>query len=185
MSKIGCQVCLDLIPLVKDGIASKESCDMVEAHIKSCESCRAVYEDIVKEEVHLDDQAMVKKIQKQLFLGAVGIMFLGAVLGMALSGSMNMFYNILIMPALGGIGYLALGKKSYMGIISLFLFSGGWIFIREVISGSLAYDTLYGILSMAAIGAGAYTFLFILGLLISFLLKYAFKRENHKIDRRN
>lgn len=186
MNKIGCQICLDLMPLVKDGIASKESCEAVAEHIKSCGDCRAVYDEgMIKESAQLDDQVVMKKIQKQLLLGTVGIILLGAVLGMALSGSMGVFYNILIMPVIGAAGYLGLGRKSYMGVIGLFIFSGTWIFIREVIDGALAYDTPYSILIMAVVTAGIYTVLFVLGICISFLLKYAFKKEGYKGNRKS
>ena len=40
MNKIDCEICMDLIPLVKDGIASEESYKAVEEHVKECETCR-------------------------------------------------------------------------------------------------------------------------------------------------
>ena len=43
MNKIDCEICMDLIPLVKDGIASEESYKAVEEHVKECETCRQLY----------------------------------------------------------------------------------------------------------------------------------------------
>ena len=43
MNEISCDVCMDLIPLVQDGIASEDSREAVEKHIKNCESCAACY----------------------------------------------------------------------------------------------------------------------------------------------
>ena len=42
--KISCDVILDLIPLVKDGVASDDSSTIVKEHIKNCESCRAEFD---------------------------------------------------------------------------------------------------------------------------------------------
>lgn len=40
MTKISCEVCLDLIPLVKDNVASEDSMNLVQEHIQECESCK-------------------------------------------------------------------------------------------------------------------------------------------------
>ena len=40
MNEITCGLCMDLIPLVQDGIASGESRDAVERHVQSCAACR-------------------------------------------------------------------------------------------------------------------------------------------------
>ena len=42
--KIPCGTILDLIPLVKDGVASKESVQLVQDHIQTCDRCRIDYE---------------------------------------------------------------------------------------------------------------------------------------------
>ena len=44
MNDITCDVCRDLMPLVKDGIASADSRLAVERHLESCPSCRARFE---------------------------------------------------------------------------------------------------------------------------------------------
>ncbi len=43
MNKLSCEICMDLIPLVRDGAASEESREAVEAHIAECPDCRAFY----------------------------------------------------------------------------------------------------------------------------------------------
>lgn len=43
MYEISCEMCMDLMPLVNDGVASDDSRASVENHIKTCESCRALY----------------------------------------------------------------------------------------------------------------------------------------------
>ena len=46
MDKISCDICMDLIPLVKDGIASEDSCDAVTKHISKCEKCKVEFDEI-------------------------------------------------------------------------------------------------------------------------------------------
>ena len=42
-----CNVIKDLIPLYADDCCSKESADIVKAHIENCKSCRAIYESMI------------------------------------------------------------------------------------------------------------------------------------------
>ncbi len=43
MNEISCEICMDLIPLVMDGVASEGSRKAVEAHIHGCGACRSLY----------------------------------------------------------------------------------------------------------------------------------------------
>ena len=40
MSKISCHVIQDILPLYVDGIVSEDTKEMVEEHLRECESCR-------------------------------------------------------------------------------------------------------------------------------------------------
>ncbi len=44
MNKISCDLCMDLMPLVHDGVASQESCAAVTRHIQECSGCKALFE---------------------------------------------------------------------------------------------------------------------------------------------
>ena len=52
MDKISCDICMDLIPLVKDGIASEDSCDAVKKHISKCEKCKVEFDVIEDKNQH-------------------------------------------------------------------------------------------------------------------------------------
>lgn len=43
MYEISCEMCMDLIPLVRDGVASGDSVMAVERHVEGCEKCRAAF----------------------------------------------------------------------------------------------------------------------------------------------
>lgn len=62
--KVHCDVIQDLLPLYSDGVCSKESREIVENHLRSCESCRnelkmteAAYENRLP---HPNDEKMVE-----------------------------------------------------------------------------------------------------------------------------
>ena len=41
--EITCEMCMDLMPLVRDGVASEDSRLAVEDHLRSCPRCRDLY----------------------------------------------------------------------------------------------------------------------------------------------
>lgn len=54
MNEISCDMCMDLMPLVNDGVASGDSREAVEHHIKGCDACRKFYE--MQEEMTQGDE---------------------------------------------------------------------------------------------------------------------------------
>ena len=136
MNKIPCNTCLDLIPLVKDGVSSEDSKILVEEHIQECEECRKLYYETKQMEIEsleIDNHKIIGKIKNKLYSLAGLMLILGSIVGVNLSNSQNIFYNFLIMPLLGGVAYLAFGKKAYMASIVIFLIS----FIYQGIYGYL------------------------------------------------
>lgn len=177
MNQISCNVCMDLIPLVKDGIASEESSNLVMDHIGSCEHCANAFGGKMTTNAAMDDVVVLNKIKKQLTLFLLCIIFAGALIGMVLSDGIGMFYNALIMPAIGGFGYKLFKKKSYFVPLGLFLFSFVWISIREIMKGFLTYSTVVDLLIMSAWWSGIFATFTAVGVLIAGLLYYAFKKE--------
>ena len=45
MNEISCDVCMDLVPLVRDGIASEGSRQAVKCHLEGCDRCLALWEE--------------------------------------------------------------------------------------------------------------------------------------------
>lgn len=177
MNKFSCHVCMDLMPLVKDGIASEDSCALVKEHISTCEHCASAFGKKIEIDTSLDDAVILGKIKKQLTLLLVSIMFAGTLIGMVLSDGMGMFYNALIMPGIGGFGYMLLRKKAYYVPLALFLFSFIWLSIREIIKGFLSYSGITELLIMTAWWSAIFAALSAVGILIARLLSYAFRKE--------
>lgn len=137
MNKISCNTCLDLMPLVIDGVSSEDSKSLVEEHISECEECKNVYSEpklIESEDLEVDNNKVLGKIKRKLYSFAGLILILGSIIGAGLNNSQNVFYNFLLMPLLGGVSYLAFGKKAYLGSIFVFIIS----FINQSINSYLA-----------------------------------------------
>lgn len=47
--KITCKIIEDLLPLYRDQVCSRESCELVEEHLKDCSACSAVLDEINRE----------------------------------------------------------------------------------------------------------------------------------------
>ena len=43
MNKISCDMCIDLMPLVQDGVASEDSRSYIEEHTAQCPACKKLY----------------------------------------------------------------------------------------------------------------------------------------------
>ncbi|SDG59320.1 zf-HC2 domain-containing protein [Desulfosporosinus hippei] len=176
MNQISCNVCMDLMPLVKDGIASEESCALVMNHIEICEDCAKALGGKTAANPAMDDVVVLIKLKKQITLFLLSVIFAGTLIGMVLSDGMSMFYNALIMPAIGGFGYMLFKKKSYFVPLGLFLFSFVWVSIREIVKGFLTYSTVVDLIIMSAWWSGVFAAFSAVGVLIAGLLCYAFKK---------
>lgn len=171
---IPCDVCLDLIPLVRDNIACDSSKFLVSEHVKSCDSCKKEFEGTDHNlENEFNDKKIIKAIRTRLMFFSIIFIVSGALFGIYLSFSFNMLLNIWIMPIIGGLGYLALKKKWYLLPMGVLIFSSIWLLIRNSLENAysgltpLFISVLYAILSA-------------LGVLIAALLKFAFEKEETK-----
>lgn len=180
MNKISCDVCMDLAPLVQDNVASEDSKEIVYEHIKECKDCQRLFNSFEEAAPKMDEEKILKKIKKQLFVGAMVIISLGAMIGLALSESMGMFYNILIMPTIGAIGYLALRKKAYLVPLILLGFSYIWILIKYIGEGMFEETPLLYGLTIPFYWGLIYSGLCVLGILIGSLFHIAFRKEEAK-----
>lgn len=173
---ISCNVIFDLIPLVKDGVASDDSTIIVNEHIKSCESCRAefeTFESTLIEQPSIKDEKIIFAIKRSIFITQLIILMAGAIIGVALSDSMGMFYNFIIMPIIGGVSLVAFKRKWYLAPLAIFTLTYLWQTITGIVSGGFEWNALYRGLYYSII----YTILVGLGVIIAVLLKFAFKKE--------
>lgn len=176
--RISCDVCLDLIPLVRDKVASDDSTFLVLEHIKNCESCRAELVNMnIPDEAVTDDKKILKSIKKSIFLTGIVFVVFGALLGVYLSNSMGMFYNFLIMPIVGTCGYLVLKRRWYYTPFGVMVLSYIWVFFQNITDGALSQGFTFEIFTAPMFLSIIYAGLVLLGAAIAALMKFAFKRE--------
>lgn len=170
MNDISCNVCMDLMPMVKDGVASDDSRKAVEEHIEKCTKCREIYgsESIP----HIDVSKSFGKIQKRIQLMTAMIMVFGIFFGLSLTAKSGVFYNILIMPVIGLFGYVIFRVKAFYKVPCLLIISHVLINFIDIFRGA-EYLEFGGALIWSVI----YSFFAVLGVTSAWLFHFAFKKE--------
>ncbi len=174
MNKITCNMCADLIPLVKDGIASEDSRQAVEEHIKTCETCRIQYEGAGTEPftVNVDFEVELGKLKRKLQIFSTVLMMFGVFFGLGLTASENMFYNSLLMPVVGVLGYLLFRWRAVYLVPGL-LFVAQCLINLMGVPRDMVHMSLMGIVMWV----GIYSIFVLLGVLVAGLLHFAFRKE--------
>jgi uncharacterized membrane protein (DUF485 family) len=175
MSKITCDICMDLIPLVKDGVASTDSEKAVFEHLKECTDCNNFFNGFGQKPI-INDKKAFGKIKKQVNLSILIITVLSILFGIGLSMSENMFYNIVTMPVIGAVGFIILKNRAYVVTVFVFVVSYIWHFV--MFYSEIGYERFLSNLIAPLSWALIYSGLCALGTLIAFLLYFAFKKED-------
>lgn len=169
MNDITCDLCRDLMPLVKDGIASADSRLAVERHLESCPDCRARFDLPLP----TDGEKAFAALWNRLRLLAALVMMLGIFVGISFTNSQELFYNALIMPLIGGLGFLVFRWKAVYRVPLLLVAVG---------LAALGLDMLRGLgqldLPSLLLWTVIYSGFAMAGLLIAALLCFALKKED-------
>ena len=173
--EVSCEVCMDLIPLVRDGAASEESRELVERHAEGCEACRVLLREESPAVLERErDRELIKRLKRPLFWIGVVLMVIGAAVGTAYTYSTVSGYSLIIMPLLGVLGTMLFGKRWWWMPVGQLLFSGVWLLIYHLIQDVSRWWA-------AVLAAGIYALLYALlvtaGALMALLLRYAFRRR--------
>ncbi len=170
MNEITCGLCMDLIPLVQDGIASGESRDAVERHVQSCAACRKLYSG--DPPPASDPEKAFRQFRQQARLFYIMLMAFGIFFGLGLTGGSELFYNSLIMPVIGGLGYVLFRWKAVYRVPVLLLLAHGLMNVFRLAGETERLDG-YSLLIWTAI----YSVFALTGILIAGLLHFAFRKE--------
>lgn len=172
MNKISCDMCIDLIPLVHDGVASDDSRNAVLQHLQECPGCSVLYEGEIPVPTNTKD--ILTKIKRRAQIFSAMVMMFGIFYGLTLTSGSGMFYNTMIMPVIGTIGYYLFRWKGLYLIPSLLLVSH---FVTNALGLGGELLEFGGLLAMTAI----YCLIALVGFVIAALLHFAFKKENDKL----
>ena len=173
--KVKCEVVRDLIPLVKDGIASEESEKLVLDHAAECAECRKLLGEHDIPQIS-DVNKLFLQLKNKVSAFSVFLMFAAMFIGLSLSYDADMFYNSLIMPVVGALGYIAFRFKAYYIVPFILTALNLSIGILNVIRG-IETSSFADVLSMSVCWAVIYSIFAAVGILIASLFHFAFKKE--------
>lgn len=175
--KISPDVIRDLIPLVKDGVASKDTVNLVHAYMQENESIRAEFEDDVDMNISFQsakDDKVIAAIKRSIVITRLLVLIIGAAIGIAMTNSFGILYNLLIMPFIGALSVISFkGFGKWLTPVVVFVAAFVWQVIhitaqggilRHAFNDAIFYSTVYAILVA-------------LGVVIAILLKFAFRKE--------
>ena len=162
MNEITCEVCMDLMPLVHDGVASDDSVNAVQQHIRQCPDCRALFEG--QAPLPSAKAKILDKLNRKIQLASAMVLMFGVLFGLMLTAGSGIFHNALIMPIIGAIGYLIPGILFVTHLVINYLGMG-----QEV----LGFVTLMT-------WTGLYCIFALIGFVIAALLHFVFRKEDNK-----
>ena len=168
MTELSCQICMDLMPLVYDGVASQESAAAVKHHIGNCPRCRAVFEG--EGEMPRDTTNMMHRFQNQIRIFFAMVLMFGLFFGLMLTAGSGVFQNALIMPVIGGIGYYLFRWRGLYGIPAL-------LFATHFVTNALGLGEEYLAFPELILWTGLYCQFALVGFAIAALLHFALKKE--------
>jgi len=171
MNKINCDICMDLMPLVQDNVASADSILVVKEHLENCPDCRTIYEGQIP--TPTDRNQIIKKIQRKTHIFLSMILMFGVFFGLSLTASSELFLNSLIMPILGCIGYYLFRWKA------LYI-TPGLLLITHLITNTfgLIYKTEHLDILSLLMWTTVYSFFSIIGTIIIGLIHFALRKED-------
>lgn len=170
MNEISCDMCMDLMPLVHDGVASADSAAAVQHHIQNCPDCRALFEGTIPAPDN-GREIMEKILRKSQLFSAMVLMF-GIFFGLSLTASSELFYNTLIMPILGAIGYFLFRWKALYTVPCLLLVTHLITNTFGLIRGAEHLD-----IASLFLWTGLYCIFALIGTSIAGLLHFALRKE--------
>lgn len=183
---IPCAIIRDLIPLCKDGVASEESCDMVSEHIKCCVDCNKEYEDTISsteiKPAMPDERAFLKKLRYSALKLQLIILFCGAILGVSITFTSNIFYNFLLMPIVGIFSYYIFREKFYGGPVLIFILSIVSNMIYGIFKNKFGFPDFWDEFVSWIFFSVIYSFMVLMGWGIGWLLHYAFGKDKDFSD---
>lgn len=165
-NQITCDICRDLIPLVKDGVASAESEAAVRGHIEGCAECSLLFDE-EQAEPKPEPLKSFRRVKRRLTIIYAALMLLGIYFGLSFTSGMEQLYNCIIMPFVGVFGYLAFRWRALF-IVPILL-----IIVQLIING---FGLLGSSQNIDFLSPLIYSIFALAGIFVVMLLRYAFAK---------
>lgn len=176
-----CDICRDLLPLVRDGVASEASRRAVEEHVAHCEACRALWgEEAPPPPLHRE--RVLGRIRRRLYAWQGAMTAAGLILGMVLANTGQAGYNILLLPVLGAVAqWLSPRRARWLPLLVWGLIAAVTLWSNAgYLLGRLAewdWYNFFAILGLSILYGLLLGALCALGTLAAALFRYALRKE--------
>ncbi len=183
--KTECSLVRDLLPLYVEQMVSEDTARYVEEHVKDCPACQAELATLRKgasvdvadadpQPTSLPDHAkpfkkMMKRMNRQFSMLAYSLIIFFVFLGFSWTDGENLMYNSLIMPIVGVFGYYVFRWRAIYKMPILLLIIDLFVCLFKLVDLDLESAVLWTMLYSAFV---------LVGIVIAFLLHYAFRKEN-------
>ena len=180
--KMDCCVVRDLLPLYVENMVSDQTAELIKQHLAECPECQNECESFkdtgkmaILETPAETPQADVKpfkkimrKLNRQMYGLSYGLIIFFILWGFSLTGGENLMYNSIIMPIVGLFGYYVFKWKALYKMPLLLL-----------VINLLAYNLHFAKIDFISVfpWTAIYGIFVIVGVLIAFLLHFAFRKE--------
>lgn len=176
-----CDICRDLLPLVRDGVASEASRRAVEEHVAHCEACRELWgEEAPPPPLHRE--RVLGRIRRRLYAWQGAMTAAGLILGMVLANTGQAGYNILLLPVLGAVvQWLSPRRARWLPLLVWGLIAAVTLWSNaDYLLGRLAewdWYNFFAILGLSILYGLLLGALCALGTLAAALFRYALRKE--------
>ncbi len=178
-----CNIIQDLIPIVKDGIASEESRELVLQHLENCPVCKNLYDSLPAETVRSPgeqrDAKILLAVRRSLRIIQLILLCVGGLIGISIGQSSGVFYNFLLLPLLGILS--GVGPKIRWYLVPAILFAGEFLWYCLYTLLTTSSPGFFSVEAYSLFGAGVvygilYAVLVLLGRAAVELFRFAFQR---------
>ena len=176
--KLDCCIVRDLLPLYVENMVSDQTAEQIKQHLIECPECKNEYDSFGSTsrldalEVPQPDakpfKKAMRKLNRQMYGLAYGLIIFFILWGFSLTGGENLMYNSVIMPIVGLFGYYVFKWKALYKMPILLL-----------IINLLAYHLHFAEIDFISVfpWTAIYSIFVVVGVLIAFLLHFAFGKE--------
>ena len=183
--KTECSVVRDLLPLYVEDMVSTETAHYVKSHLADCPECQAELNSLqegegltaIEKKPSVDTKdaksfkAVMKRMNRQFYSLAYAALIFLIFLGFGWTGGENLMYNSVIMPVVGICGYYVFRWKAVYKVPILLLIIDMFVYLFQLVEIGFADVFVWTFI---------YCIFVAVGMVIAFLLHFAFRKEDNK-----